>query len=389
MGANKPMDANKLWVSTQQHLKASFSKATFELYFYSAKPVAIENNVLYLSGSIQDKEFFEKQNKKELLKAFNYLAVNITDVIVLTNDSDLNSVKNNLSYSHDGDRIMESEKKDKIMSLSKSIASANLNPKYTFDTFVVGPSNNLAVAACQRVADYDGTLNDNPLFLYGGVGLGKTHLMHAIGHRILERDPSKKILYVSSETFTNEFIVALKEKKNEEFRQKYRNVDIFMIDDVQFIAGKDIVQEELFHTFNDVHAAGSKIILSSDRPPKDIQKLEERVRSRFAWGLMADIQPPDYGTRMAILQTKAEIDKLSVPKDVTEYIADNIMSNIRELEGALNKVVVFSELISKDITLELAKEALKDVLISYKTNEINLLRIKETVADYYNISVDE
>lgn len=213
--------------------------------------------------------------------------------------------------------------------------------------------------------------------------------MHAIGHDVLERDPSKKVLYVSSETFTNELIMAIREKKNDEFRHKYRSVDLFMIDDVQFIAGKTSVEEELFHTFNDVYAAGKKIILSSDRPPRDIPHLKDRLKSRFICGIMVDIQAPDYSTRMAILQSKAENDNLYIPKDVIEYIADNVKSNIRELEGALNKVILYADLSSKELNLDTAKEALKDILVSYKTKEINVLRIKEMVADAYNVTVDD
>nr|WP_308551346.1 chromosomal replication initiator protein DnaA [uncultured Peptostreptococcus sp.] len=381
------MDVKNLWTSAQQKLKGVFTRAIFTLYFNeNTVPIAINNNILYLSGDKRSKEFFENQQKEKILEAFDELAANIKDIIVLTNeDNDLDSrvnIEKELNTNSD-------ENNQKIMDLATSIANSNLNPKYTFNTFVVGSSNAMAVAACQRVAEYDETSNDNPLFLYGGVGLGKTHLMHAIGHRVLERDPSKKVLYVSSETFTNEMVTAIREKKNNEFRQKYRSVDIFMIDDVQFVAGKNSVQEELFHTFNDVHGAGKKIILSSDKPPKDIPELEERLRSRFVWGLISDIQPPDYGTRMAILQNKAENDNLDIDSDVFEYIADNVKSNIRELEGALNKVILYSNLSSKPMNLATAKEALKDVLVSYTTKEVNILRIKEMVADAYNISVED
>lgn len=380
------MDVKNLWTSSQQKLKGVFPKAIFTLYFNeNTVPIAINNNILYLSGDNRSKEFFEKQQKDKILVAFDELAANIKDVIVLTND-DTSETGTNPDNERAGNTKENSEK---IMDLATSIANSNLNPKYTFNTFVVGSSNAMAVAACQRVAEYDETANDNPLFLYGGVGLGKTHLMHAIGHRVLERDPSKKILYVSSETFTNEMVTAIREKKNSEFREKYRNVDIFMIDDVQFVAGKNSVQEELFHTFNDVHGAGKKIILSSDKPPKDIPELEERLRSRFVWGLITDIQAPDYGTRMAILQNKAENDKLEIDSDVFEYIADNVKSNIRELEGALNKVILYSNLSAKPMNLATAKEALKDVLVSYTTKEVNILRIKEMVADAYNISVED
>lgn len=381
------MDVKNLWTSAQQMLKGDFSKATFTLYFNeNTVPIAINNNILYLSGDNRSKEFFEKQQKDKILQVFEELAANIKDIIVLTNDNQ----PLGLGASIDDEKTNPSKNSGEgIMDLATSIANSNLNPKYTFNTFVVGSSNAMAVASCQRVAEYDGTANDNPLFLYGGVGLGKTHLMHAIGHRVLERDPSKKILYVSSETFTNEMVTAIREKKNSEFREKYRNVDIFMIDDVQFVAGKNSVQEELFHTFNAIHSAGKKIILSSDKPPKDIPELEERLRSRFVWGLITDIQAPDYGTRMAILQNKAENDKLAIDSDVFEYIADNVKSNIRELEGALNKVILYSNLSAKPMNLSTAKEALKDVLVSYTSKDVNILRIKEMVADTYNINVED
>lgn len=382
------MDANKLWISAKQKLKGSFPKSFFEIYFNEESiPIAVKDHVFYLRGNIRTKEFFENQKKDKLLEAFSELAANINDVVVITDlDEELAFFQ---TVDEENSKNTVDDERTELISKASNIANANLNPKYTFDTFVVGPSNNIAVAACQRVASSDDIMNDNPLFLYGGVGLGKTHLMHAIGHNVLERDPAKKVLYVSSETFTNELIMAIREKKNDEFRHKYRSVDLFMIDDVQFIAGKTSVEEELFHTFNDVFAAGKKIILSSDRPPRDIPHLKDRLKSRFICGIMVDIQAPDYSTRMAILQSKAENDNLSIPKDVIEYIADNVKSNIRELEGALNKVILYADLSSQELNLDTAKEALKDILVSYKTKEINVLRIKEMVADAYNVTVDE
>ena len=382
------MDANKLWISAKQKLKGSFPKSFFEIYFNEESiPIAVKDHVFYLRGNIRTKEFFENQKKDKLLEAFSELAANINDVVVITDlDEELAFFQ---TVDEENARNSAADERTELISKASNIANANLNPKYTFDTFVVGPSNNIAVAACQRVASSDDIMNDNPLFLYGGVGLGKTHLMHAIGHNVLERDPSKKVLYVSSETFTNELIMAIREKKNDEFRHKYRSVDLFMIDDVQFIAGKTSVEEELFHTFNDVFAAGKKIILSSDRPPRDIPHLKDRLKSRFICGIMVDIQAPDYSTRMAILQSKDENDNLSIPKDVIEYIADNVKSNIRELEGALNKVILYADLSSQELNLDTAKEALKDILVSYKTKEINVLRIKEMVSDAYNVTVEE
>ena len=225
--------------------------------------------------------------------------------------------------------------------VQKNLYVPNLNPKYTFDTFVVGSNNKFAHAASLAVAESPGEIY-NPLFLYGGVGLGKTHLMHSIAHFILQKNPSSRILYVTSEEFTNEVIEAIRNSNNTamtKFREKYRNIDVLLIDDVQFIIGKESTQEEFFHTFNTLHGANKQIILSSDRPPKDMDILEDRIRSRFEWGLLADIQSPDYETRIAILRKKQELDGYSVSDDVIEYIASNIKSNIRELEGALNKIM--------------------------------------------------
>ena len=240
---------------------------------------------------------------------------------------------------------------------------ANLNPKYKFDTFVVGSNNKFAHSASLAVAESPGDVY-NPLYLYGGAGLGKTHLMHSIGRFILEQNPNMKVLYVTSEVFTNEVIDGIRSGDNvkmNKFREKYRTVDVLLIDDIQFIIGKESTQEEFFHTFNTLHAAGKQIILSSDKPPKDMEILEERFRSRFEWGLIADIQPPDYETRMAILKKNAEMYHKDIDDEVFQYIANNIKSNIRELEGAFNKIIAFSKLNKVDINLDYAEEALKVV----------------------------
>lgn len=265
---------------------------------------------------------------------------------------------------------------------------SNLNPKYTFDTFVVGNNNKLAHAASVAVADAPAEAY-NPLFLYGGVGLGKTHLMHSIAHYILDNNKDAKVLYVTSEKFTNELIDSIRHDKNAEFRDKYRNIDVLLIDDIQFIIGKESTQEEFFHTFNTLHEAKKQIIISSDKPPKDIETLEERLRSRFEWGLTADIQSPDYETRMAILKKRAELDGLDIGDDVMQYIANNIKSNIRELEGALNKVCVFSVLEGKPINTDLAEEALKDLITPDGQREITPELIMSIVAEHYNISISD
>lgn len=295
------------------------------------------------------------------------------------------------------DHVVIQEKKDTAVKKQQSNAifeQANLNPKYTFDTFVVGSNNNFAHAASLAVADSPGEIY-NPLFLYGGVGLGKTHLMHSIAHFILEKDPTKKVLYVTSETFTNELIDALKIGKNGNelamttFREKYRNNDVLLIDDIQFIIGKESTQEEFFHTFNALHSAGKQIILTSDKPPKDMETLEERIRSRFEWGLMADIGAPDYETRMAILRRKVESDDMSLSDDILNYIANNIKSNIRELEGALNKLLAYSNLEKTEITMEIAKKELQNIITPDKPREITPQLIIEVVSEHFQISLDQ
>ena len=272
-----------------------------------------------------------------------------------------------------------------------SMEIANLNPKYTFDTFVVGSNNKFAHAASLAVAESPGEIY-NPLFLYGGVGLGKTHLMHSVAHFILERNPSTKILYTTSEEFTNELIEAIRNGNNTamtKFREKYRNIDVLLIDDIQFIIGKESTQEEFFHTFNSLHSAKKQIIISSDKPPKDMEILEERFRSRFEWGLIADITLPDYETRMAILHKKEEMDGYDINEEVIKYIANNIKSNIRELEGAINKVMAFAKLEKKEVTLELAEQALKDIISPDEKKVITPDYIISMVAEHFDVTVDD
>ena len=269
-----------------------------------------------------------------------------------------------------------------------AIQNANLNPRYTFDTFVVGKNNNLAHAASLAVAESPGEIY-NPLFIYGGVGLGKTHLMHSVAHFILKNNPSAKILYVTSEKFTNELIDAIRNKNNvstTEFREKYRTNDVLLIDDIQFIIGKESTQEEFFHTFNALYEAKKQIIISSDRPPREIETLEDRLRSRFEWGLTVDIQQPDYETRMAILRKKEELEGYNIDNEVIKYIATNIKSNIRELEGALTKIVALSRLNKCDITLGLAEEALKDIISPNAQREVTPNLIIQVVSDHFGIT---
>lgn len=269
-----------------------------------------------------------------------------------------------------------------------AIERANLNPKYTFDTFVVGNNNKFAHAAALAVAESPGKMY-NPLFIYGDAGLGKTHLMHSIAHFILSQDPDKKVIYVTSESFTNELIEAIRNGNNTaitSFREKYRSVDVLLIDDIQFIIGKESTQEEFFHTFNELHGNKKQIIISSDKPPKEIETLEARLRSRFEWGILADISSPDYETRMAILHKKEEMDGYNIDNAVIQYIATNIKSNIRELEGALNKLVALSNLENREINVKLAEDALKDIISPDQKRDVTPQLIIDTVAEHFHIS---
>ncbi|RIP34923.1 chromosomal replication initiator protein DnaA [Staphylococcus gallinarum] len=268
------------------------------------------------------------------------------------------------------------------------IGDEQFNMHNTFETFVIGPGNRFPHAASLAVAEAPAQAY-NPLFIYGGVGLGKTHLMHAIGHYVLANNPDAKVIYTSSEKFTNEFIKSIRDNKTEQFREKYRNIDVLLIDDIQFIQNKEQTQEEFFHTFNELHQANKQIVISSDRPPKEIAKLEDRLRSRFEWGLIVDITPPDYETRMAILHKKIEEENLNIPSEALTYIANQIQSNIRELEGALTRVLAFSKLQGQPITTELTAAALKDIIQAPKSKKITIQDIQKIVGQYYSVKIED
>ncbi|MDY5213335.1 chromosomal replication initiator protein DnaA [Intestinibacter sp.] len=375
------MDIVSLWKKTLQLIKGEVASASFETFFKNTVPIETNSNELTLLAPTEFAEDILRTRYLNLIEScLSQLTSNKFEIKII---SDSNEVEQNpLKTSNNNHNINNNSNNNIIRNYPR------LNPKYTFDTFVIGNSNRFAHAACVAVAESPARAY-NPLFLYGGVGLGKTHLMHAIGHSIMKEQNDAKVVYVSSEKFTNELINSIKSDKNEEFRDKYRNVDILLIDDIQFIAGKEGTQEEFFHTFNALHEANKQIIISSDRPPKEIPTLEDRLRSRFEMGLIADIQPPDFETRIAILKTKAQMENMDIPNEVMNYIATYIKSNIRELEGALTRVVAYSSLINKDISYDLAVEALKDIVTTSESQEISVNRIKEKVSTAFGIKMDD
>ncbi|HEY0071459.1 MAG TPA: chromosomal replication initiator protein DnaA [Chloroflexia bacterium] len=312
---------------------------------------------------------------------------NITNLTRSNNSASLPSGSNNSDRSYSSP--VTPMKRSGAVQFEMSLEEATmLNPRYLFDSFIVGKSNQLAYAAARAVAEKP-AMSYNPLFLYGGVGLGKTHLLHAIGHDAMRRYPGIKVLYVTSEKFTNDLINAIRDQRNENFRNMYRSADILLIDDVQFIAGKESTQEEFFHTFNSLHGANKQIVLTSDRPPKAILTLEERLRSRFEWGLIADIQPPDLETRIAILRAKAETMPVGVPTEVLDYIARKVQSNIRELEGALNRIVAYAQLNNTAVSVDLAAASLNELGANQRRRPINHERIVETVSSFFNLEPED
>ncbi|XZL30756.1 chromosomal replication initiator protein DnaA [Clostridium perfringens] len=382
------MDAqlNNLWEQALNIIKGEISEISFNTWIKSCTPISISDNILKLSVPNEFTKGILDTRYKDLLIQALKIVTSRKFKIEFYLESDLEEEKEN-------EEKQKEEKKENTNDVDGSIVvsdemSATLNPKYTFQSFVIGNSNRFAHAASLAVAESPAKAY-NPLFIYGGVGLGKTHLMHAIGHYILQENPKAKVVYVSSEKFTNELINAIKDDKNEEFRNKYRKVDVLLIDDIQFIAGKERTQEEFFHTFNALHEENKQIILSSDRPPKEIPTLEDRLRSRFEWGLIADIQPPDFETRMAILKKKADVEGLNVPNEVMVYIATKIKSNIRELEGTLIRIIAYSSLTNRDVSVDLASEALKDIISNKESAPVTVKTIQESVANYYNLRIED
>lgn len=372
------MDLNldKIWRSALELIKTELSDVSFNTWFNTMEPLSINESEVVLGTPNEFTKKIIEDRYLILLKNAISQTAGLNYNIRLICPGEENEIENS-------DITEKSNNLDNIMS-----QNPNLNPKYTFESFVIGNSNRFAHAASLAVAEAP-AMAYNPLFIYGGVGLGKTHLMHAIGHYILSQNPRAKVVYVSSEKFTNELINSIRDDRNTEFRNRYRNVDVLLVDDIQFIAGKERTQEEFFHTFNALHEANKQIIISSDRPPKEIPTLEDRLRSRFEWGLIADIQAPDLETRIAILRKKANLENIDVNNEVMLYIANNIKSNIRELEGALIRVLAYSSLTNRKVSVELAEEALKDILTKSAPLEVNVRRIKEIVGEDYKLKIEE
>lgn len=367
------MNVKDVWEKTLHLMKSELTEVSFNTWLKTIKPITVNNNIFVLSVP-------NKFNKDILETRYSSLIIN-----GLKQVTSKDYVLEFLVPGENTPNIVETTEVNKQID---SFETPKLNPKYIFNEFVIGNSNRFAHAASLAVAESPAKAY-NPLFIYGGVGLGKTHLMHAIGHYILGQNTNAKVVYVSSEKFTNELINSIKDDKNVEFRNKYRNVDVLLVDDIQFIAGKERTQEEFFHTFNALYEDNKQIIVSSDRPPKEIPTLEDRLRSRFEWGLITDIQAPDFETRIAILRKKAEVDSIQIPNEVFEFIAKNIKSNIRELEGALTRIIAYSSLTNREVSIELCSEALKDIISSSKPKQVTVDLIKSSVAQYYNIKIED
>ncbi|SCZ76665.1 chromosomal replication initiator protein DnaA [Acidaminobacter hydrogenoformans DSM 2784] len=371
------LNVRELWEATMALIKKELTEVSYNTWLKSISPIAVRGNRLILAVPNDfNKEILENRYLSLITNAVKEAANRefLIEFVLITEASKFESDPHESLKRYDA--------------FDDDINQPRLNPKYVFDEFVIGNSNRFAHAASLAVAESPAKAY-NPLFIYGGVGLGKTHLMHAIGHYILDQNKKAKVAYVTSEKFTNELINSIKDDKNAEFRNRYRNVDVLLVDDIQFIAGKERTQEEFFHTFNALYEANKQIIVSSDRPPKEIPTLEDRLRSRFEWGLITDIQAPDFETRIAILRKKAEIDSIIIPNEVFEFIARKIKSNIRELEGALTRIIAYASLANVEISVEIAAEALKDIIASSKPKQINVELIKTIVAQNFNVKVED
>ena len=361
------MDTTLLWDQTCQLLSADMMKVTYDTWIKTLKPVALEGDLFVLQAAT---DFYRK---------------NVVSRYAATIESALSQTARQPMHA----KFLTPEEAEAYLHPADVPEKPSfLNPKYTFDSFVVGSSNRFAHAACLAVAESPAEAY-NPLFIYGGVGLGKTHLMHAIGHYLLAENPKMKICYVTSEAFMNELISAIQTGQTADFRDKYRKVDVLLIDDIQFIAGTTSTQEEFFHTFNALHTAGKQIIVSSDRPPREIPRLEERLRSRFEWGLIADIQRPDLETRIAILRRRAQEEMIQCDDEVLQLIASRVESNIRELEGSLTRLSAYASLTGRKIDTALAEEALREVFASHEPHNITCEDVMRVVSSYYNVTPED
>lgn len=364
--------AQYIWEKSIVELKKQMTSPSFDAWISPIEPLCIRDNALVLLA----------QNSISKNTLINLYTATVTNAVNKANDSGLS-----ISFVDPSEASDYRAEQASISAVPSASRETQLNPKYTFDSFVIGNSNSFAHAAAKAVADNPSSAY-NPLFIYGGVGLGKTHLMHAIGNHIRDMKPKAKIIYVTSESFMNEMILAIQENKNAQFRNKYRSVDVLMVDDIQFISTRVGLQEEFFNTFNALHTNGKQIVLSSDKPPMEMQTLEVRLRSRFEGGLIADIQPPDIETRAAILRKKVALENISIDERVITFIAEKVNSNIRQLEGSLNRVIAYSNLTKRPIDAALADTALRDILPGFENRKITIDLIQQVVADYYSISLD-
>lgn len=381
-------DLAEIWVRCKDKLKESFNEKVFNVWIKPIMPLEVTDT--YYKVAVKN-DFFKTMLEENYAQVIEGVLAGIMSKNIKLIIETMDNGSSESEAAEEMPAVPAKREQQQLFNENTSVQQpdeSNLNPKYVFETFVIGNSNRFAHAAAQAVAN-DPAHAYNPLFLYGGVGLGKTHLMHAIGNRIKQNNPSMKVLYTSSEKFTNEIINSIQNKTTEAFRQKYRNIDCLIIDDIQFLKGKEQTQVEFFHTFNALKDADKQIIISSDRPPREIETLEDRLRSRFDQGLTADIQTPDLETRMAILRTKAASDNIVLPTEVITLLATNIATNIREIEGAYNKIVAYTSLMHMPITVETAQKVLSDMGNDIKTRTITYEGIIKVVADHYNVKQDE
>ena len=376
------MSEKEIWDKVLEIAQERISNTSYQTFIKDTQLYSLKNDEAIILVSLPFNASWLNQRYSEIMQAIIYDVIGYEVKPHFISEDELASYNNVNTQEVQEPQVQHSSIDDKTW------GKEQFNMHNTFDTFVIGPGNRFPHAASLAVAEAPAEAY-NPLFIYGGVGLGKTHLMHAIGHHVLSNKPNAKVIYTSSEKFTNEFIKSIRDNETEAFREKYRKIDVLLIDDIQFIQNKEQTQEEFFHTFNELHQNNKQIVISSDRPPKEIAKLEDRLRSRFEWGLIVDITPPDYETRMAILQKKIEEDNLVIPPEALNYIANQIQSNIRELEGALTRLLAYSKLQGKPITTELTAEALKDIIQSPKSKKITIQDIQKVVGQYYSVRIED